>query len=279
MIKLGKINFDNREPFKLIGGINVIENRNFTLDCASHYVEICKKLNIPLVFKASYDKANRSSFDSFRGPGIDKGLEILAEVKREFNIPIITDVHSPKEAELASSVVDIIQVPAFLARQTPLIESVSKTNCVINIKKPQFISPSQMKNIVSKFYNFGNKKLLICERGTCFGYDNLIVDMLGIGVIKKECDNLPIIFDVTHSLQCRNQSSKKSGGRRSQILEIAKAGIALNIAGIFLESHPNPEIAMCDGASALPLNLLEEFLTHLKKIDQVTKNLDELIIN
>tara|TARA_A100001388_G_scaffold277560_1_gene269491 strand:+ start:2877 stop:3716 length:840 start_codon:yes stop_codon:yes gene_type:complete len=278
LINLGEIKFCNSLPFKLIGGINVIENREFTFNCANHYKKVCSKLGIQFVFKASYDKANRSSHNSFRGPGIEKGLEILEEIKKEFNVPVITDVHSPEEANLASSVVDIIQVPAFLARQTPLIEAVSKTNCVINIKKPQFLSPHQMKNIVSKFYHYGNKKLLICERGTCFGYDNLVVDMLGIGILKKECDNLPIVLDVTHSLQCRDASDVKSGGRRSQILDIAKAGIAINIAGIFLESHPTPDKAKCDGPSALPLDLLEEFLFQIKTIDNTTKKLKNLEI-
>ena len=278
MINIGEINFCNKLPFKLIGGINVIENREITFYSASYYKEICNKLGIPLVFKASYDKANRSSFDSFRGPGIHQGLKILQEIKNEFKIPIITDVHSPEEAHLASSVVYIIQLPSFMARQTPLIEALAKTICVINIKKPQFMSPYQMKNIISKFYHFGNKKLLLCERGTCFGYDNLVVDMLGIGVLKKECDNLPIILDVTHSLQCRDGNDKKSGGRRSQILDMAKAGIATNIAGIFLESHPDPNNAKCDGPSALPLNLLEKFLLQIKSIDEVAKNLENIEI-
>ena len=278
MIALGEIKFCNSLPFKLIGGINVIESEELTLNCANHYKKICKKLGIELVFKASYDKANRSSYDSFRGPGIKKGLEILNNVKKEFNIPTITDVHTVEEANLASSIVDIIQVPAFLARQTQLIEAVAKTGCVINIKKPQFLSPYQMKNIVEKFYHFGNKKLLLCERGTCFGYDNLVVDMLGIGIMKRECNDLPIIFDVTHSLQCRDANDTKSGGRRSQILDIAKAGTATGIAGIFLESHPSPEKAKCDGPSALPLDLLEDFLSQIKSIDKVTKSLKELVI-
>ena len=227
MINIGEINFCNKLPFKLIGGINVIENREITFYSASYYKEICNKLGIPLVFKASYDKANRSSFDSFRGPGIHQGLKILQEIKNEFKIPIITDVHSPEEAHLASSVVDIIQLPAFLARQTPLIEALAKTNCAINIKKPQFMSPYQMKNIISKFYHFGNKKLLLCERGTCFGYDNLVVDMLGIGVLKKECDNLPIILDVTHSLQCRDGNDKNQVVEDRRFLIWQRLGLQL----------------------------------------------------
>ena len=223
------------------------------------------------MFKVSYDKANRSSINSYRGPGIEKGIAILAKVKEKLKIKIITDVHSPKEADEASKVVDIIQLPAFLARQTDLISAIAQTNCIVNIKKPQFLSPYQMKNIIDKFYSMGNNRLLICERGTNFGYDNLVVDMLGFGVMKKTCYNLPLIFDVTHSLQCRDSLGKESNGRRSQVLELAKAGIALGLAGLFLESHPDPENALCDGPSALPLDLLERFLIQLKEIDNVVK--------
>ena len=268
---LGNIELSNKSKFVLLGGVNVLESRDFAYDAASFYKEICNKLDIPLIFKASYDKANRSSFDSFRGPGIIKGMEILNEIKQNLNIPILTDVHNIAEAEIASEFCDIIQIPAFLARQTDLVEAIAKSKRIVNIKKPQFLSPFQVKNIVDKFRHFGNNKLLICERGTNFGYDNLVVDMLGFGVIKKSCDDLPVFFDVTHSLQCRDISSSVSQGRRDQSLDLAKAAISLKIAGLFLESHPEPNKALCDGPSALPLHLLEEFLFQVKQIDLIVK--------
>ncbi len=277
-VHLGEIRFSNQNSFVLIGGVNVLESHDFTIDVAGHYVEVCKRLDIPLIFKASYDKANRSSIHSYRGPGIEKGLLILKDVKNQYNIPILTDVHTPKEAIDASEICDVIQLPAFLARQTDLVESMASTGKVINIKKPQFLSPQQMKNIVDKFKECGNHKLLICERGSNFGYDNLVVDMLGFGVMKQCCDNLPLIFDVTHSLQCRDPGGLASGGRRSQVLNLAKAGIALGIAGLFIESHPEPEKALCDGPSALPLNLLEPFLKQVQAIDKLIKNMGEVII-
>ena len=277
-INLDNIVFSNESNFVLIGGINVIEDAESSLEIANEYKKVCSKLQIPLVFKASYDKANRSSIDSFRGPGIDEGLKILKNLKEKVNIKILTDVHTTEEAKKASEVVDIIQLPAFLARQTDLIASLASTKKIINIKKPQFLSPSQMINIVQKFHEFGNNKLLICERGTNFGYDNLVVDMLGFGVIKKTCKNIPMIFDVTHSLQCRDYGGSTSGGRRSQVLELAKAGVSVGLAGIFLESHPFPDKALCDGPSALPLELLEDFLIQLKEIDQVIKKQKEINI-
>jgi len=276
---LGNIQFSNKSNFVLIGGINVLESRNFAIDAATHYKEICKKLEIPLIFKASYDKANRSSFHSFRGPGIHKGIEILEEIKQKLSIPVITDVHKVDEAKIASEVCDLIQIPAFLARQTDLVEAIAKTERIVNIKKPQFISPFQVKNIVDKFKNFGNNKLLICERGTNFGYDNLVVDMLGFGVMKKTCYDLPLFFDVTHSLQCRDMSSSVSNGRREQCLDLAKSAISLKIAGLFLESHDNPSKALCDGPSALPLNLLENFLYQIKQIDNLVKSQVNIEIN
>ena len=269
----------NKSNFVLIGGVNVLESRDFAYDAASFYKEICKKLEIPLIFKASYDKANRSSFVSFRGPGIIKGMEILNEIKQNLTIPVVSDVHNINEAEIASEFCDVIQIPAFLARQTDLVEAIAKTGRIVNIKKPQFLSPHQMKNIVDKFRHFGNNKLLICERGTNFGYDNLVVDMLGFGVMKKSCYDLPVFFDVTHALQCRNISSSVSQGRREQCLDLAKAAISLKIAGLFLESHPEPNKALCDGPSALPIKLLEPFLSQIKQIDMIVKKQVDLDIN
>ena len=270
-IQLRGITFANDQPFALLGGVNVLEDLDFALRCAGHYKKVCERLDIPLVFKASYDKANRSSIQSFRGPGLDEGLRILQAVKDTHGIPVITDVHSPEEAGAASKVADIIQLPAFLARQTDLVHAMAETGAVINIKKPQFLSPDQMRNVIDKFRECGNDQLLICERGTNFGYDNLVVDMLGFGVMKRSCDDLPLIFDVTHSLQCRDPGGATSGGRRSQVLDLAKSGIAVGLAGLFLEAHPDPNKALCDGPSALPLDLLEPFLTQIKEVDEVIK--------
>ena len=278
-VALGDIRFANDAPFVLIGGVNVLESRDFAVEVAGHYKAACKRLGIPLVFKASYDKANRSSIHSYRGPGLKEGLEILQAVKDAHGIPVITDVHSPEQAAPAAAVCDIIQLPAFLARQTDLVEAMARTGAVINIKKPQFLSPSQMANVVEKFRECGNEQLLICERGSNFGYDNLVVDMLGFGVMKRSCNDLPLIFDVTHALQCRDPGGAASGGRRSQVVDLARAGMAVGLAGLFLESHPDPNTARCDGPSALPLDQLEAFLIQVKAIDDVVKAMPALTIN
>lgn len=242
------------------------------------YVKTCQKLDIPFVFKASFDKANRSSIHSYRGPGMEEGLRIFEGLKQEFGMPIITDVHEPWQADPVSEIVDILQLPAFLARQTDLVTALARTGKPVNIKKPQFISPGQMKNIVEKFRESGSDQLLLCDRGTCFGYDNLVVDMLGFGVMKETSGNLPIIFDVTHSLQQRDPLGMASGGRRKQVLELARAGMAVGIAGLFLEAHPDPNNAKCDGPSALPLKLLEPFLTQVKAIDELVKSMPNVEI-
>ena len=278
-IKLGDITFGNDRPFALLGGVNVLEDLEFALRCAGHYKDVCGRLNIPLVFKASYDKANRSSIHSFRGPGLEEGLQILQAVKDTHGIPVITDVHSPEEAVAAAKVADIIQLPAFLARQTDLVRAMAETGAVINIKKPQFLSPEQMRNIVDKFHECGNEKLLLCERGSNFGYDNLVVDMLGFGVMKRTCDDLPLIFDVTHALQCRDPGGAASGGRRTQVVDLARSGMAVGLAGLFLEAHPDPAQARCDGPSALPLDQLEPFLSQVKAIDDLVKGMPTLNIN
>ena len=278
VVELGDIRFANDAPFVLLGGINVIEDLDFTLAVAAEYVRVCERLNIPLVFKASFDKANRSSIHSFRGPGMEEGLRILEAVKAEFGVAVITDIHAPEQAAPVAEVADILQLPAFLARQTDLVQAMAETGRVINIKKPQFVSPSQMKNIVEKFVECGNGQLLLCERGSQFGYDNLVVDMLGFGVMKRECNNAPLIFDVTHALQCRDPGGAASGGRRHQVAELGRAGMALGLAGLFLESHPEPSKAKCDGPSALPLELLEPFLAQMKAVDDVVKAQAELII-
>jgi len=240
---------------------------------------VCNRLGIPYVFKASYDKANRSSIHSFRGPGLEEGLAILAAVKSTFGIPVITDVHTPEQAAPAAEVCDIIQLPAFLARQTDLVVAMAATGAAINIKKPQFLSPSQMANIVEKFAECGNTRVMLCERGSNFGYDNLVVDMLGFGVMKRDCGNAPIIFDVTHALQCRDAGGAASGGRRAQVLELARSGMAVGLAGLFLEAHPDPDKARCDGPSALPLAQLEPFLAQVKAVDDLVKSLPPLHID
>ena len=278
-IQLGDITIANDRPFTLLGGVNVLEDLDFALRCSAHYKDVCGRLNIPLVFKASYDKANRSSIHSFRGPGLQEGLAILQAIKETHGIPVITDVHSPDEAIAAAKVADIIQLPAFLARQTDLVRAMAETGAVINIKKPQFLSPEQMRNIVEKFRECGNDQLLLCERGTNFGYDNLVVDMLGFGVMKRTCDDLPLIFDVTHALQCRDPGGAASGGRRTQVVDLARSGMAIGLAGLFLEAHPEPAQARCDGPSALPLNQLEPFLMQVKAIDDLGKGLPTLQIN
>ena len=277
-VALKSITFANDSPFVLIGGINVLESKDFTLSIAGEYTEICRRLGIPLVFKASFDKANRSSIHSFRGPGLEEGLKILKTVKETHGIPVITDVHHPEQAAPAAAVCDIIQLPAFLARQTDLVEAMAHTGSVINIKKPQFMSPSQMSLVVEKFRECGNEQLLICERGTTFGYDNLVVDMLSFGVMKRSCDQLPLIFDVSHALQCRDPLEATCGGRRSQVMELARSGMAIGLAGLFLEAHPHPDQARCDGPSALPLSQLEPFLIQVKAIDDLVKSMPRLSI-
>ena len=268
----------NDRPFTLFGGINVLEDLDSTLRAAQHYVRVTEKLGIPLVFKASFDKANRSSIHSYRGVGLDEGMKIFAAVKREFGCPVITDVHEPYQCAPVAEVCDVLQLPAFLARQTDLVAAMAATSAVINIKKPQFLSPAQMSNIVEKFHEAGNRQIILCERGTQFGYDNLVVDMLGFGVMKKTCGQAPIIFDVTHSLQQRESGAAASGGRRAQVLDLALAGMATGLAGLFLESHENPNQACCDGPSALPLAQLEAFLQRVKAVDETVKSFAPLVI-
>ena len=269
----------NDAPFVLFGGINVLESKDLALRAAEEYVRVTTKLGIPYVFKGSFDKANRSSIHSYRGPGLDEGLEILKAVKDAFGVPVISDVHEVGQCAAAAEVIDVLQLPAFLARQTDLVVAMARTNRVINIKKPQFLSPPQMANICEKFREAGNDQLILCERGACFGYDNLVVDMLGFSVMKNTTDNAPVIFDVTHSLQQRASGAAASGGRRAQVAELARSGLALGLAGLFLEAHPNPDKALCDGPSALPLDQLEPFLAQMKAIDDLVKSFPPLHIH
>lgn len=268
----------NHKPFLLIGGINVIEDLKSTLDACEKFIEITTKLNIPFIFKASFDKANRSSIESFRGVGLNEGIKIFTKIKSEFDVPIITDVHEISQIKPISEVVDVLQIPAFLARQTDFVVEVAKAGKPINIKKPQFMSPTQIKHVVNKCRETGNNQVMLCERGSCFGYDNLVVDMLGFRQMKDVTNNAPIIFDVTHSLQNRDPLGDASGGRRAQVLELARAGMAVGLAGLFLEAHENPDQARCDGPSALPLHMLEPFLKQIKAIDDLVKNFEPLEI-
>jgi 2-dehydro-3-deoxyphosphooctonate aldolase (KDO 8-P synthase) len=256
----------------------VLENLDLTLETCEKFMQVTGKLGIPYVFKASFDKANRSSIHSYRGVGLEEGMKIFSAVKKEFGVPVITDVHEPWQCEPVAEVCDVLQLPAFLARQTDLVVALAKTGRVINIKKPQFLSPHQMKNIVDKFKEAGNEQLILCERGSNFGYDNLVVDMLGFGVMKKITGDLPIIFDVTHALQQRESGAAASGGRRNQVLDLALAGMATRLAGLFLEAHPDPDKARCDGPSALPLAMLEAFLAQVKAVDDVVKAMPVLDI-
>ncbi|MFJ4292389.1 3-deoxy-8-phosphooctulonate synthase [Cupriavidus sp. NPDC089707] len=269
----------NNLPFVLFGGVNVLESRDLALRSCEEYVRVTQKLGVPYVFKASFDKANRSSIHSYRGPGLEEGMRIFEAVKAAFGVPVITDVHEPWQAQPVAEVVDVVQLPAFLARQTDLVVALAKTGKPVNIKKPQFLSPTQVVNIVEKFKEAGNDQLILCDRGTCFGYDNLVVDMLGFGVMKKVTNDMPIIFDVTHALQQRDPGGAASGGRRQQVVELARSGMAGGLAGLFLEAHPDPANAKCDGPSALPLDKLEPFLAQVKAIDDLVKSLPPLNID
>ncbi len=275
-IVIGDIQLANNKPFVLFGGMNVLESRDRALKVAEAYVAVTEKLGIPYVFKASFDKANRSSIHSYRGPGMDEGLAIFRAIKETFGVPIITDVHEIEQCQPVADVVDVIQLPAFLARQTDLVYAMAKTGAVINVKKPQFLSPSQMGNIVDKIHECGNDKVMLCERGSCMGYDNLVVDMLGFQTMKDVSGCSPVIFDVTHSLQCRDPMGAASGGRRHQVTELARAGMAVGLAGLFLEAHPDPDNARCDGPSALRLSALEPFLRQVKAVDDLVKSFEPL---
>ena len=272
-ISIGDIDVANDKPFTLFGGMNVLESRDLAMTIAERYKEVTTKLSIPYVFKASFDKANRSSVHSFRGPGMDEGIRIFEEIKSQFDVPIITDVHEPHQAAPVAEVADVIQLPAFLARQTDLVMAMAKTNAIINVKKPQFLAPHEMRHIIKKFLESGNDKIILCERGSCFGYNNLIVDMLGMDDMKALA---PVIFDATHALQRPGGRSDSADGRRAQAAQLARSGMALGIAGLFIESHPDPANAKCDGPCALPLDKMEPYLHQMKQIDDLVKGFDTL---
>ena len=269
-IKIKEINLSNNSPMTIIAGLNVLEDEDMALDVAEKLKQITTKHNIPFVFKASFDKANRSSIDSYRGPGLEVGKKIFESIKKNINVPIITDIHEEGQIEEISQVVDILQIPAFLCRQTDLISAACKTQLPLNIKKGQFLSPYQMKNIIEKCNSFGNDNIILCERGSSFGYDNLIVDFLGIS--EQKAFNYPIILDVTHSLQLPGGQGNSAGGRSHQAEDLARAAIALKISGLFIEVHPNPDKALCDGPSATKLEDFEDMITKIKKIDDLVKS-------
>ena len=270
VIQVGsKVKVANHLPLVLFGGMNVLESRDLAMRIAEHYVSVTDKLNIPYVFKASFDKANRSSMHSYRGPGLDQGLKIFADIKASFGVPIITDVHEPHQAAAVAEVADIIQLPAFLARQTDLVVAMAKTGAVINVKKPQFLAPAEMRHILKKFAEANNHNIILCERGSCFGYNNLVVDMLGMDDMKQLA---PVMFDATHALQRPGGRADSADGRRAQAAVLARSGVALGLAGLFIEAHPNPDEALCDGPCALPLAQLEPYLQQMKALDELVKS-------
>jgi 2-dehydro-3-deoxyphosphooctonate aldolase (KDO 8-P synthase) len=276
VIRVGELQVSNNLPFTLFGGMNVLESRELALEIAAQYKEITTQLGIPYIFKASFDKANRSSINSFRGPGLLKGLEILAEIKETYQVPIISDIHEPEQAKPAAEVIDVLQLPAFLCRQTDLVVALAKAGRPINIKKAQFLAAHEMGHIINKFKEAGNEKILLCERGSSFGYNNLVVDPLNFGIMKET--GCPVVFDVTHSLQIPGGRSDSADGRRQAVSQLMLAGMSQGIGGLFLESHPNPAQAKCDGPCALPLNKLEAFLKQAKSMDDLVKGFQPIEI-
>lgn len=276
-MKLRNFEIGNNKPLTLMGGMNVLESRDLAMQVAEDFKKVTDKLNINYIFKASFDKANRSSIASYRGPGLEEGLNILKEVSDVFDVPVITDIHEPDQAEPVSEICEVIQIPAFLARQTDLVNAAASTKSIIQFKKPQFLSAPEMKNVVEKCVAAGNANIILCERGNSYGYNNLVVDTLNFQILKKLMT--PVIFDVTHSLQLPGGLGGSTDGRREYVLSLAKAGISQSIAGLFLEAHPNPDEAKCDGPCALPLSILEEFLTQIKELDDFIKQQENLDIS
>ena len=265
------INIGKSKKISIIGGINVLNDIDEAIEIGLKFKESCEKNQISYVFKASFDKANRTSFDSYRGPGLSKGLEMLREIKKVLEIPILTDIHETFQVSEAAEVCDMLQLPAFLARQTDLIQALANTGKPINIKKPQFIAPDQIKFIVQKFAKFGCEDVIICERGSMYGYNQQIVDIIGLDILKEQT-NKPVCVDITHALQFRNEGSSSSGGRRKYALNLAKAVTATSIDALFIEAHQNPNLAKCDGASAIPLDVVPEFIDQICKVDNLVKN-------
>ena len=273
-VSIAGLQVSNEKPFTLFAGMNVLESRDLALRVAENFKSVTDKLGIPFVFKASFDKANCSSKSSFRGPGLETGLMWLAEIKETFAVPIITDVHTEDQAAAAAEVADVIQLPAFLSRQTDLVMAMARTGAVINIKKAQFLAPQEMRHILAKFEEAGNDRLMLCERGSSFGYNNLVVDMLGFSVMKKF--GYPLLFDATHALQQPGGLPDAAGGRRADVTSLSLAGLSQGIAGLFIEAHPDPSSALCDGPCALRLDRIEPFLERMKALDTLVKGFVQL---
>lgn len=257
------------QPFFLIAGPCVIESEQLALDTAGQLKEICARLGIPFIYKSSFDKANRSSGESFRGPGAEEGLRILAEVKRQIGVPVLTDVHEDTDVGAVATVVDVLQTPAFLCRQTNFIHRVAAAGLPVNIKKGQFLSPWEMKNVVDKARATGNRQIMVCERGASFGYNNLVSDMRSLAVMRDT--GCPVVFDATHSVQLPGGQGTSSGGQREFVPVLARAAVAVGVSGLFMETHPEPEKALSDGPNAWPLGQIERLLTTLKDIDTIAK--------
>lgn len=268
-IRINEISFGNNNPPLIIAGPCVIENEEITFYTAEKLKEICGKIGLPFIFKSSYDKANRTSMSSYRGHGIDKGLRILSDVKSKFNIPVLSDVHSTDEIKPASEVLDVLQIPAFLCRQTDIIIEASKTGKPVNIKKGQFLAPWDVKNIIDKFTSTGNHNIFITERGTSFGYNNLVVDFRAFPIMRSF--GYPVIFDVTHSLQLPGGQGSSSGGQREFAEPLARAAVAVGVDGLFMEVHPEPDKALCDGPNMIKLDALERMLTAISAIHKLIK--------
>lgn len=265
------------QPFFLIVGPCVIESQELAIETAGHLKEVCDKLNIPFIYKSSFDKANRTSIKSFRGLGMDKGLQILESVKSQLNVPILTDVHEDTPIDEVASVVDVLQTPAFLARQTNFIVKVCEAGKPVNIKKGQFMAPWDMVNVVEKAKSTGNNNILVCERGASFGYNNLVSDMRSVSAMRET--GCPVVFDATHSVQLPGGQGGSSGGQREYVPVLARAAVAAGVSGLFMETHPKPEEAKSDGPNAVRLNMMENILTTLKEIDKAVKSHDFVEMN
>lgn len=268
-IPLFKTPVSNDTPFFLIAGTCVIESEEMTFEVAGRLKEMCEKLNIPFIYKSSFDKANRSSINSYRGPGIEKGLAILEKIRSELNVPVLTDVHEDTPLDEVAAVVDVLQTPAFLCRQTNFIQNVAKTMKPVNIKKGQFLAPWDMQHVIEKARATGNQNIMACERGVSFGYNNLVSDMRSLEVMKDI--GCPIVFDATHSVQLPGGQGTSSGGQRQFVPVLSKAAVAVGVGGLFMETHPDPDKALSDGPNAIKLSELEALLMKLKAIDEIVK--------
>lgn len=264
-----KLFFSNSSPLSIIAGPCAMEGRQQTLEAAAALKEIFQQAGVPLIFKSSFDKANRSSGSSYRGVGMAEGLSILAEVRECYDLPVITDIHLPEQASPVAEAVDMLQIPAFLCRQTDMLLAAAATGKPVNIKKGQFLSPWEMRHVLAKARSTGNERICLCERGSCFGYNNLVVDMRGLEIMKTT--GHPVIFDATHSVQLPGAGDGKSDGQREFVAVLARAAVAVGVAGLFLETHPNPDKAPCDGPNMLPFTALPSLLTTLKELDHIVK--------